>query len=1650
MKKAFLIAVLGAVSWHVIVDAQIVGRNVNVVGGIKDQFIGDMFRQRQNESTVCTFSTNPNHRIVAYNDYRTVDIARDTQVGTPSPIQKFVRWVPFLRPFFQPPAKKPWRASANAWIGLSYTDNGVEWYTGLHPGSEFSPLGLGTDLGDTQRGTPAFEALQFTAASDPVFAATPAHCLMVGIAFDNIQGESAGFVSRFTDLNNSETGSNTRFDFTKVVVTSDAKHFVDKPSIAASADGKVFAAFVLFDESDPKKLSSKIVFFRSSNFGETWSQTPIVLSDPLTRNQAPWILVDPNDSNTVYVGWRVFSSQSGGWTNAIVGKRSKDGGQTFEPSRYPYPVAIALSAYDQPMTNYPEFAPIPRSAAYPTAAIDSHGAIHVALQEYVNPADGYPLSPSTPTSSGIARIVVTSSYDGGLRWTRRRAIDYGPQSGPQFMPALSVAGVPGPTCSGKTGPRSVVTLAYYDARAGYPGGSVFFGGGDKQFDVRVAQADPCVTDSGRLRFAASQQVSRYSRTAEPPHSIFTAPGPAGHGHPAVNKPYRMFNSAQSAFTGDYIGLSPRVPYVLTPSGFWKATTARDVDPALLPAPVFDVAFPDTRDVSLPTSLDPGVLPSDPSYIDRLGWETYQPPHTGNVPTGTCENPGSRDQNVYTATLSSGLTASAPVTFKFSNVPRDYPLVVQNWTSQTVYARLTIATANAQFNTPRPGEFVPPERVAYVALGSFSSVTGSVVVLSGVEDPVLVTIQQTDIDGNDVANALRTSVTIITAPNSNAGQTERREASVDPAPIVTKPFGSEFPKVIQDTQDPLVETPFGKSFEQNPFGKSPFGKSPFGKSTDPEDDPTVSNSTFYVSPESGPAQSAGLVSPAVPAPNPAERASSQTARTAGAELVLAGYPRTAHSVRPRGRSDARAPGSRTGAALTAVAAAQAVPPVAFRGEPQPDQVFYTIRSYQMKPSCGAGPDTEACLSPAETVDPGKLDVAVISQRPSLVVKDGVAQFEAVQNESRSNAAPVAIDDLFIVNEEEILNLDASEDLLGNDTDADGDSLSITAVGNATNGTVSEYFGQITFEPAANFFGVAGFDYTVTDGENTDVAHVTVTVRPVNDAPVPGPDSGTTAEDTPITFTVASLLANDSAGPPNENGQSLSVPRILTSDSTNGLVAYPDGLNIIYTPAANYSGPASFRYQLCDDGSTGGEPDPKCTDLEGTPHGVINVTVTPVNDPPVAANDSYSVAEGSVLTVPAPGVLGNDSDIDSSPITAILAGGPSNGTLTLNDNGSFTYTPAGGFVGTVTFTYRASDGTSQSNVATVTITVVPTTGDGVVTDPAGDVAAGAPDLTRATVLFVNGDALLSVRFRPGTFDVNTTLVQFVFDTDQNPATGSPGVDSGCQNDRATMGTDRFVEFGVPSYHGTRASVSRAAGTTCNQYVFVQNVNGAVVNYPDGIDVRIPQSLVDDDGRVNFKVVTATLVNQGPPAGFTGIQDYMPDVGLAPGVVSGTVVTLAPSGSGSLVPGQSFNETRGLNVTVLGPNPVTVIAMTLRDINVIAEGSASAIIRAKIYDAGELIASGQVTIGSGFGQEVTVPIPATTLDPGRNSYRVAFFVQSTPSGAGSGTMWDPAPEGAGGFPYAESTGRVNILQAYSAAGDVYPTNVNIFAPQIRLTIR
>jgi VCBS repeat-containing protein len=287
----------------------------------------------------------------------------------------------------------------------------------------------------------------------------------------------------------------------------------------------------------------------------------------------------------------------------------------------------------------------------------------------------------------------------------------------------------------------------------------------------------------------------------------------------------------------------------------------------------------------------------------------------------------------------------------------------------------------------------------------------------------------------------------------------------------------------------------------------------------------------------------------------------------------------------------------------------------------------------------------------------------------------------------NDAPVAVNDSYSVNEDSTLNV-AAPGVLSNDSDEDVDALTAVLVSGPTRGMLTlNSNGSFSYTPNANFNGTDAFSYKANDGQlDSNVATVTITVNAVNDPPVAVNDAATTPEETVLTVPVPGVLGNDA----DVDGNALTA--MLVNEPANGTLTLNANGSFTYTPNLNFSGIDSFTYKAND-----GTADSNVA--------TVTVTVLPGNHPPVAANDSYSVNEDVVLTVPAPGVLSNDSDEEGVALTAVLVSGPSHGSLTLNSNGSFTYTPNANFNGTDSFTYRANDGELDSPVATVTITINP---------------------------------------------------------------------------------------------------------------------------------------------------------------------------------------------------------------------------------------------------------------------------------------------------------------------------------------------------------
>ena len=317
--------------------------------------------------------------------------------------------------------------------------------------------------------------------------------------------------------------------------------------------------------------------------------------------------------------------------------------------------------------------------------------------------------------------------------------------------------------------------------------------------------------------------------------------------------------------------------------------------------------------------------------------------------------------------------------------------------------------------------------------------------------------------------------------------------------------------------------------------------------------------------------------------------------------------------------------------------------------------------------------------------------------TYTVSDGLFEVDANVNVTVNpiNDPPVALPDTFDVAED---SSDNPLTVLANDTDVDGDTLTLSGVGRPEHGIA--YFEQdnddgslaaqaisaftvITYTPNLNYVGTDVFTYTVSDGTMDVQSTVTVTVQA-------GPNDGPEAQND--FFTVAGdavdapldVLGNDS----DPEGDALSVS-LVTPPANGNAAAAPDGLSILYTPNAGFSDYDSLVYEV--------------TDSALTMTATVRIRVLPVNNAPDAMDDPFTVdadSSGNALTV-----LDNDSDPDGDILLISAVGTPAQAGATVQLNPLHTallYTPPPGVSGSDTVTYTVSDG-GLADTATVDITI-----------------------------------------------------------------------------------------------------------------------------------------------------------------------------------------------------------------------------------------------------------------------------------------------------------------------------------------------------------
>lgn len=253
-------------------------------------------------------------------------------------------------------------------------------------------------------------------------------------------------------------------------------------------------------------------------------------------------------------------------------------------------------------------------------------------------------------------------------------------------------------------------------------------------------------------------------------------------------------------------------------------------------------------------------------------------------------------------------------------------------------------------------------------------------------------------------------------------------------------------------------------------------------------------------------------------------------------------------------------------------------------------------------------------------------------------------------------------------------------------ASGGSVSASRIILEANGQGDTFYGLTA--PAGDYITgyTIGYDGPVVADVRLwfdDLGFITGVVT-ANRPPVANNDSYTVDEDNALGVAAPGVLSNDSD--PDSNP----LTAVLVSQPANGTLTFRTDGSFDYRPNANFNGVDRFSYRASD-GS-----------LQSA-LATVTLNVRPVNDAPVARNDSYVLNEDTPLSVPVPGVLANDADVDGDLLSALLVTGPSHGSLTLHVNGSFIYTPAANYNGPDSFSYRASDGALESAPATVSFTV-----------------------------------------------------------------------------------------------------------------------------------------------------------------------------------------------------------------------------------------------------------------------------------------------------------------------------------------------------------
>ncbi|MFH0274837.1 tandem-95 repeat protein [Vibrio jasicida] len=286
----------------------------------------------------------------------------------------------------------------------------------------------------------------------------------------------------------------------------------------------------------------------------------------------------------------------------------------------------------------------------------------------------------------------------------------------------------------------------------------------------------------------------------------------------------------------------------------------------------------------------------------------------------------------------------------------------------------------------------------------------------------------------------------------------------------------------------------------------------------------------------------------------------------------------------------------------------------------------------------------------------------------------------------NDAPEVEQDLAYIMDEDGTITFTQEQLLEYASDVDGDDLVASNVQVGANASVQDNGdGTFTVVPDADFNGELDLTFDISDGQETVSSSIDLTVRPINDAPVPEDKTFEVEEDGTLIFTDADLLA----GATDIEGDNLTVEGV-SYDGGDGILTDNGNGTYTFAPNENFNGDVNFSFDVSDG-----------TD---TVSANIDVSVTPVDDAPVSGNLAYSVDEDGSIRLSQEQLLSQASDVEGDALTASNLSVDSNATVTQNDDGSFTITPDADFNGDIDISFDISDGTNTVQ-ATADLTVNP---------------------------------------------------------------------------------------------------------------------------------------------------------------------------------------------------------------------------------------------------------------------------------------------------------------------------------------------------------